>query len=56
MEKIKIISDSTCDLTKEEVASLGVEIVPVEIILGSECHLDGDGITSEIRGNFQKIR
>ena len=47
MEKIKIISDSTCDLTKEEVASLGVEIVPVEIILGSECHLDGDGITSE---------
>ena len=47
MEKIKIISDSTCDLTKEEVASMGVEIVPVEIILGSECHLDGDGITSE---------
>ncbi len=47
MEKIKILSDSTCDLTNEEVSSMGVEIIPVEIILGTECHLDGDGITSE---------
>ena len=41
MEKIKILSDSTCDLTPEQIVDLGVEIVPVEIILGTDTYLDG---------------
>lgn len=44
MEKIKILSDSTCDLTPEEVKELGVELVPVEIILGNDAFFDGEGI------------
>ncbi len=44
MEKIKILSDSTCDLTPEQVDALGVEIIPVEIILGTDVYTDGNGI------------
>ncbi|MBO7377782.1 MAG: DegV family protein, partial [Clostridia bacterium] len=41
-EKIKVLSDSTCDLTPEEVEALGIELIPVEIILGTDVYLDGD--------------
>ncbi len=41
MEKIKLISDSTCDLTPEQVKTMDIEIVPAEIILGTETHTDG---------------
>ncbi len=47
MEKIKILSDSTCDLTPEEVKELGVEIINVEIILGNDVFLDGEGINAQ---------
>lgn len=47
MEKIKILSDSTCDLTKEQVEELGIEVIPVEVILGTDAYLDGVDITPE---------
>lgn len=47
MEKIKILSDSTCDLTPELIKELGVELVPVEVILGTDAYLDGVDITPE---------
>ena len=45
MEKIKILSDSTCDLTKEQVEELGIEVIPVEVILGTDTYFDGVDIT-----------
>ncbi|MBP5194139.1 MAG: DegV family protein [Clostridia bacterium] len=45
-EKIKVLSDSTCDLTPEEVEALGIELIPVEIILGTDVYLDGEGINA----------
>lgn len=47
MEKIKILSDSTCDLTPEEVAELGIEVIPVNIILGTETYLDGIDVNAD---------
>jgi len=47
MEKIKILSDSTCDLTPEQVADLGIEIIPVEVILGTDAYLDGIEVKPE---------
>ena len=54
MEKIKILSDSTCDLTADQVAELGVEIIPIEIILGNDVYLDGEGINSRDVLNYVK--
>ena len=48
MEKIKILSDSTCDLTPEQVAALGIEIIPVNIILGVDTYLDGEITPTEL--------
>ena len=33
---VKIITDSACDLTDDEVASYGIEIVPLSIRFGDE--------------------
>lgn len=38
---IKIVSDSTCDLSKELVAKYDVQIVPLHIFLGEKEYLDG---------------
>ncbi len=38
---IKIISDSTCDLSRELIDQYDITIVPLHIILGEEDHLDG---------------
>ena len=48
MEKIKILSDSTCDLTPEQVAALGIEVIPVNIILGVDTYLDGEITPTEL--------
>ena len=39
--KIKIISDSTCDLSPELIARYDIDVIPLHIILGEEDHLDG---------------
>lgn len=44
---IKIISDSTCDLSQELIAKYNVEIIPLHIILGEESFEDGRDITPD---------
>lgn len=41
---IKIISDSTCDLSPELIARYDIDILPLHIILGEQDYLDGQGI------------
>ena len=42
---IRIITDSTSDLSREEAAWLGVEVVPLSVLFGEESFLDGEEIT-----------
>lgn len=44
---VKIISDSTCDLSPELIARYQIDIMPLHIILGEDDYLDGQGITPE---------
>ena len=41
MTKIHIVTDSTCDLTKEEIEKLGIHIVPLTIQMDSHTYTDG---------------
>ena len=43
--KTVIVTDSTCDLTKEQLSALNVEAVPLSVIFGQESYLDGVDIT-----------
>ena len=38
---VKIISDSTCDLSPELIARYDIDIIPLHIILGEDDYLDG---------------
>lgn len=44
---IKIMTDSTCDLTLERRAQLGVEVVPLSVHFGPESFLDGETISNK---------
>ncbi len=44
---VRIIADSTCDLSPELVARYGVKILPLEVILGSRSYEDGVTITPD---------
>ncbi len=44
---VKIISDSTCDLSKELIEKYDIEIVPLHILLGEEEYEDGKSITPD---------
>lgn len=44
---IKIVSDSTCDLSKELVAKYDIQIVPLHILLGEKEYLDGVEISPD---------
>lgn len=46
-EVIKIISDSTCDLSRELVERYDVEVIPLHILLGESDFEDGRGITPD---------
>ena len=41
MSKIHIVTDSTCDLTKQEIEQLGIHIVPLTIQMGGHTYTDG---------------
>ncbi len=41
---VKIISDSTCDLSKELIERYNIEIMPLHVVLGEEEFLDGVNI------------
>ncbi|MGD9932212.1 MAG: DegV family protein [Dehalococcoidia bacterium] len=38
---VKIVTDSTCDLSAERTGSLGVTVVPLTVFFGEEAFLDG---------------
>lgn len=40
MARVGIVTDSTCDLTPEELASLDVTMVPLKVLFGDETFLD----------------
>ena len=42
---VKILSDSTCDLSKELIAKYGITIVPLHVVLGDKDYKDGVDIT-----------
>lgn len=44
---VKILSDSTCDLTKDLLARYDIEIIPLHILLGEEEYEDGLNITPD---------
>ena len=45
--KIKITSDSTCDLSREQVAKYDVHIMPLSVAMGENNYRDGVDITPE---------
>ena len=47
MEYVKIISDSTCDLSPELIAKYDIDILPLHILLGEDEYEDGKNITPE---------
>ncbi len=47
MQTVKIISDSTCDLSKELCERFNVDIIPLHIILGDDIYSDGVDVTPE---------
>lgn len=47
MEKIKIITDSTCDLPNELIAKHDIEVIPLEVTINNVTYLDGVDITLE---------
>lgn len=45
--QVKIIADSTCDLSPELLARYDVEIIPLHILLGEQEYEDGSSITPD---------
>lgn len=44
---VKIISDSTCDLSKDLVEKYDISIIPLHILLGDDEYEDGSSVTPE---------
>lgn len=44
---VKIIADSTCDLTQELIQKYEISIVPLHVMLGEKEYLDGKNITPD---------
>ncbi len=53
MSKIKIVTDSTCDLPSNYFTDYDIAVIPVNIHFGTEMFLDGVTITKE--GFYQKL-
>lgn len=47
MDLIRIISDSTCDLSPELIQKYGITILPLHVVLGEKEYLDGVDITPD---------
>ncbi|UTR09695.1 DegV family protein [Evansella sp. LMS18] len=45
-QKVKIVTDSTLDMRKEEIEQLGVTIVPLSVTIGDQSYIDGVDITA----------
>ncbi len=53
MAKIKIITDSTCDLTKELITKLDILVLPLYVNFGEDSFLDGQNI--DTTSLYQKV-
>jgi len=53
LKKVKIITDSTCDLPKELVKSLDVHVIPLQVTINNNTYLDGVNI--DIETFFQEM-
>ncbi|HUW96375.1 MAG TPA: DegV family protein [Anaerolineae bacterium] len=40
--RIKVVTDSTCDLSKDEIEALGATMVPLSVSFGPEIFYDGE--------------
>lgn len=47
MNKIRIVADSTCDLSKDLLERYQIAILPLYIVMGEQSFLDGEQITPE---------
>ncbi|MEG1778477.1 MAG: DegV family protein [Oscillospiraceae bacterium] len=47
MEKIKIMSDTACDIPKEIGAALGIDLLPIPITIDGKGYLEGEDFTYE---------
>lgn len=45
MEKIKLITDSTCDLTQELIEKYDIHVLPLSVHIGDRSFMDGESIT-----------
>lgn len=45
MDKIKVITDSTCDLPEDILKDLDIEVIPLSVNIGSRSYKDGEDIT-----------
>lgn len=48
MKMIKIVTDSTCDLSKEEVEELNVHVIPLSISIDGKTYIDGTDMTPDL--------
>ncbi len=44
---IRIITDSTCDLTKADQEKLGITVIPLQVLFGTTQYTDGVDLTTE---------
>ena len=42
---VTILADSACDLQREEAAALGVTVLPLKVLFGTEEYRDGQTLT-----------
>ena len=42
---VRIVTDSACDLTEDDISALGIEVVPLSIRFGEEVQLDRDELS-----------
>jgi DegV family protein with EDD domain len=47
MQRVKIVTDSTCDLPKDIIQELDITVIPLTVRFGQESYRDGIDITSE---------
>lgn len=53
MKKIKIITDSSCDLNKDIIEKYNINIVPLNVSFGEDTYIDGELDKSEF---YERMR
>jgi len=46
--KVRIVTDSTADFTSEEASKYNIDVVPLNVMFGSDVYRDGVDITSDV--------